>query len=150
MPSLTFAMSTATRHIAQTSSYVIPGQPSLETCELQVYLFSAFWFWPSPGRQLPSPDLESDQPAVQRQTDDPAAVQRPNQRPWWHPVSTKPTTLPTTSLLPTTRTRLTIDHPTVDHLSSTDLHITRSMNLHPFSCYTVALRLSLHCLGSSH
>ena len=31
MPPLTFSMSTATRNSAQTSSYLIPGQPFLET-----------------------------------------------------------------------------------------------------------------------
>ena len=33
-------------------------------CKLQAYLLSAFWFWLSPCRQFPFPDLEYNQPAV--------------------------------------------------------------------------------------
>ena len=52
-------------------------------------------------------------------------VQRPHQRLSRHPVPTKPTTLPTTSLLLMTSTKPAIDQPLIDHLSNTDLYIIR-------------------------
>ena len=101
-------------------------------------------FQPNPYRQFPSPDLESNQPAVQR----------PNRRPCRHPVQTTPTTstYQTDDLAydqPTADNQYQTNDRPVNYLSSIDQYVIRSINLHPFSCYTVALRLSLHCLGCS-
>ena len=82
--------------------------------------------------------------------------QRPHRQPCRHPVTT-PITLPTSSdhtndpadiqyqphqqpcLWPANRQWPVIDQPPINHLSSTDLYIIWSINLRPFSCYTVAL-----------
>ena len=120
------------------------GQKPKVFYELQVYLFSTFWFWPSPCGQLPSPDLESDQPVVQR----------PNRRPCRHKESTTPTTSTYQTDNPV------YDQPSADNRYQTNdqpasrwlPYTMRLINLRLFSCYTVALRLrlSLHCLGCSH
>ena len=91
-------------------------------------LFSAFWFWLSSCRKFTSPDLESDQPVIQQT----------HGQPYRHPAITL-TTQPTISQPPVTSTKPVIDQPPVDHLSSTDLHIIPSINVHLFSCNTVTL-----------